>query len=131
MSGTGQKGSSAPTHLTPMAMDQPIGQTAKGETILATPYFGQMITRILAYLGQPVSSGGSGGGGGTNLTIGEQINNLQTAVELLAASGQSTADLSSRVAELESMISKLRTIVGPIIAEDPTAIAKTIATWGM
>lgn len=83
MSGTGQKGSSAPAYLTPMAPGQPIGETADGKAILPSFYFSQMIVRILAYLGQPVGSSSSGGG--DTLTIGEQIAALQELITLLSS----------------------------------------------
>lgn len=74
-------GGGAPTRLTPMSMDQPIGHT-RGEAgnveVWPSPYFAQVIVRILAYLGQPLSPGGSGGG--SNSTIGEQILVLQESM---------------------------------------------------
>lgn len=129
MSGSGQSGSGAPSHLTPIAMDQPIGMSEDGKAVLPTYWFGQMITRILAYLGQPVS--GSGSSGGSNLTIGEQIAALQTSIDILESAGSTVAGLASRVAELEALAGRLRALIGSPADEEILARVKSIATWGM
>ena len=129
MSGTGQKGSSAPAYLTPMAPGQPIGETADGKAILPSFYFSQMIVRILAYLGQPVGSSSSGGGG--TLTIGEQIAALQESITLLESANLSSAALAGRLAALEDVVSGVRISVRRPADTDSAETAKTIATWGM
>ena len=129
MSGTGQKGSSAPAYLTPMAPGQPLGETADGKAILPSFYFSQMIVRILAYLGQPVGSSSSGGGG--TLTIGEQIAALQESITLLESANLSSAALAGRLAALEDVVSGVRISVRRPADTDSAETAKTIATWGM
>ena len=129
MSGTGQKGSSAPAYLTPMAPGQPIGETADGKAILPSFYFSQMIVRILAYLGQPVGSSSSGGG--DTLTIGEQIAALQESITLLEFANLSSAALAGRLAALEDVVSGVRISVRRPADTDSAETAKTIATWGM
>lgn len=129
MSGTGQKGSSAPAYLTPMAPGQPIGETADGKAILPSFYFSQMIVRILAYLGQPVANSGSGGGG--TLTIGEQIAALQDAITLIESSNSSVTGLAARLAELEDVTARLRAVVGTPLDEGCDARIKAICAWGM
>ena len=129
MSGTGQKGSSAPAYLTPMAPGQPIGETADGKAILPSFYFSQMIVRILAYLGQPVGSSSSGGGG--TLTIGEQIAALQESITLLESANLSSAALAGRLAAHEDVVSGVRISVRRPADTDSAETAKTIATWGM
>jgi hypothetical protein len=110
MSGSSKNSSVAPTKLTPMAMDQPIGQTGDGQPILATSYFGQVITRILAYLGQPApaSASGGGGSGGNNLTISEQISQLNTSITVLQAAGSSSSGMSGRISGIEEALQKIR-----------------------
>jgi|SRR5580700_2732027 hypothetical protein len=124
MSGTGQRNTAAPTRLTPIATDQPIGQSAGGETLIfGSPYFTQMITRILAYLGQPGSGTGAVTSGGTTLTISEQLSQLQTSVATLQAQpGALVSGLSSRVAALETEVARLRlfTLRPPVAAVPST-----------
>ena len=112
MSGTGQRNTAAPTRLTPIANDQPIGQSSDGQTLVfGSPYFTQMITRILAYLGQPTSSSNlttTVGGNTTNLTVTEQLSQLQTIVSNIQVSpGALISGLSSRVAAVEATLALL------------------------
>ncbi len=79
MSGTGQN-NRAPTRLTPMGTDQPIGNDPKGTGIWPSMWFAQMIERLLSYVGQPVSSNTPG------QTISSQVGTLNTAVDRLSAS---------------------------------------------
>ena len=108
MSGSGQPGHRAPTRLTPIEIDQPIADPATGRP---TPYFGQMVQRILSYLGQPgPTTGGGTGGGGSGLTITEQLNTLNTQVEILqATSGGNTprSGLAAQVAVIENIVRNL------------------------
>ena len=128
MSGTGQSHTGAPKVLTPIAIDQPIGNTVDGKAVLPTFYFGQMIQRILAYLGQPVATRSTGSGG--NPTIGEQLTALNNSVTQLEAASNSIFALTARVSGLESEIARLKAVLGarPDNAEDTP---KIIATWGM
>lgn len=108
MSGAGQT-SGAPTFLTPIAVDQPIGRDAEGRDVGATMYFSQMIQRILSYLGQPAQATGGGGSGGiTNLTVSQQLTNIQNEISNLRASPDAaTVGLAGRVSYLESMLRDL------------------------
>lgn len=99
MSGTGQSNTQAPTRLTPIVLDQPIVDAQTGQP---TPYFGQVIQRILSYLGQPATSS-SGGGSGSGLTITEQITNLNTQVEVLQAQAAGNTPQSGTISRLSSL----------------------------
>jgi hypothetical protein len=100
MSGTGQSNTQAPTRLTPIVLDQPIVDARTGQP---TPYFGQMIQRILSYLGQPATSSSGGGGSGSGLTITEQITNLNTQVEVLQAQAAGNTPQSGTISRLSSL----------------------------
>lgn len=67
MSGTGVPNNEAPTRLTPMSLDQPVGSTREGMPVYPSLWFAQMIQRILSYLGQPGTSG---------QTLTEQVTNI-------------------------------------------------------
>jgi hypothetical protein len=58
MSGTGTNDFSAPSRLTTIAGDQPIGTGTDGSLVLPSFYFLQFLQRILSYLGQPTSNSG-------------------------------------------------------------------------
>jgi hypothetical protein len=104
MSGTGQSNTQAPTRLTPIVLDQPIVDARTGQP---TPYFGQMIQRILSYLGQPGSATTTGTTGSSGLTVTEQLNNLSTQIEILQASAAGNTPQSGtigRLATIENII---------------------------
>jgi hypothetical protein len=140
MSGTDQNNTSAPTRLTPIAGDQPIGTDADGRPIAPTFYFFQMIQRILAYLGQPGSSGTAGGPAtsGSSLTVSEQLTQLTQAVLTFSqAPGSEAAGLNGRVAALESALGNrpiffpaAPTVAAPNAPGVSMALAETISYWG-
>lgn len=124
MSGTGQNSNAAPTTLTPIAVDQPTGVDADGRPVYGSMYFLQMITRILAYLGQPGSStGGAGGGGGSNLTISEQLTNLENAVlNLQQGTGSAAPGLDGRLSLIERIIGRMPWLSTPTAPVPPADI---------
>lgn len=147
MSGTGQKNTAAPTRLTPIAIDQPIGQGADSTLIFPSQYFAQSYTRLLAYLGQPGPSSGGGSGGGSNMTITEQLSALTTLItENIGALSAGIVGLTGRVAALEAALANIQafprspseqtartdSLIARVEAlEQAVASAKTIVTWGM
>lgn len=110
MSGTGQHNTTAPTRLTPISVDQPIGQDQSGNGIFPSLYFAQSYTRVLAFLGDPSSSSSSGGSGtGGNMTVVEQLDSLTTTVSQMAAQvGAGLAALAARVDGLEAIVRAMR-----------------------
>lgn len=130
MSGTGQKDSQAPTRLTPIVLDQSIVDTASGRP---TPYFGQMIQRILSYLGQPGSTTATGTSTSSGLTVTEQLNNLTTSVETLqAASGGGTpaqVGLVARIASLEALVRNSLRYNQPPPAKPDFTSAQILSWW--
>jgi hypothetical protein len=133
MSGTGQRNTAAPTRLTPIAVDQPIGQDSEGKLIFPSQYFAQSYTRVLAYLGQPgASSTGGGGSGGSNLTISEQLTMLAAAIVATTGElGNGVPGLAGRVAALERRITDTQVLPRPPLDRRAASVAKIIAYWGM
>ena len=108
MSGTGHSNTAAPSRLTPIAQDQPIGHTEDGHPIKGSMYFNQMITRILAYLGQPGPTGTGGASGGNNLTVSEQLTNLTNAiVGLQQGPGTAAPGISGRLSIVEEILARM------------------------
>lgn len=129
MSGTGQKDAQAPTRLTPIVLDQSIVDPVSGRP---TPYFGQMVQRILSYLGQPVPIA-TGTFSNSGLTVSEQLNNLTTAVEILqAASGGGTpaqVGLVARIASLEALVRNSLRYNQPPPAKPDFTSAQILSWW--
>jgi hypothetical protein len=53
MSGTDTNDFAAPTRLTTIVGDQPIGNATDGSLVMPSMYFLQMLQRVLSYIGQP------------------------------------------------------------------------------
>jgi len=98
MSGTGQANTSAPSRLTPIAGDLPIGTDKNGDAVHATFAFFQTIQRILSYLGQPSPSSPSGG---SSATLSEQVTAIGAGVVSGFELSPEAAGLSGRVTVLE------------------------------
>ena len=96
----------APSRLTPINVTQAFGQDDQGKPVYPSMEFAQMIQRLLSFIGQPASSGGTIIGG-NNFTISEQISNItdQTAA-LGQAPGSEAAGLTARVALLEAELTR-------------------------
>lgn len=128
MSGFGSS-NQAPTRLTPIVVDQPITDARTGQP---TPYFAQMMQRVLSYLGQPGSSTGTGTTSSSGLTVSEQLTNLNTSVEVLqAAAGGVTpgqAGVTSRIALIEQIIRNLLRF-GPPPPQRPNMTPALIMSW--
>lgn len=91
MSGTGVPDNSAPTVLTPMIPDQPIGNTRAGEQVYPSFWFSQTLLRILAYLGQPNGSGS---------TVSQQISNIGDIITNNTTNNSSSSTIASVAALL-------------------------------
>ena len=100
MSGTGTEDFRAPTRLTPIAGDQPIGyydEAAGG--VLPSTYFTQMLQRIISYLGQPTENNPPG------QTISSQVGDLNELVALAAnGPGPAVPGLNARVSAVEAAL---------------------------
>jgi hypothetical protein len=124
VSGTGHSNTAAPSRLTPIAQDQPIGLTPDGHPIVGTLYFNQMITRILAYLGQPGPSGGGGASGGNNLTVSEQLTNLTNAIiGLQQGPGTAAPGISGRLSIVEEILARMPWLM-PRAPKEPRRIVR-------
>lgn len=81
MSGTGTNSLSAPSQLSTISGDQPLGNTMDGQPVMPSFYFLQFLQRILSYIGQPV------GNSGVTLTT--------TAVEALASAQEALTQVTN------------------------------------
>lgn len=90
MSGTGHNDFLAPTRLTPVAADQPIGQMVGGQ-VMPSMFFSQMIQRILAYLGQPAQSA-------DGQTLTDQVIAIGVIADTALQTAQSAASVAISVA---------------------------------
>lgn len=77
MSGSGTNNFSAPSQLSTISGDQPLGSTTDGKPVMPSFYFLQFLQRILSYIGQPV------GNSGITLTT-TAVEALSTAQEALS-----------------------------------------------
>lgn len=81
----------------------------------------QWMQRLSAFVG-PVQTSGGSGGGTTNVSLSEQLSDLTTIVESLAA--QSNADFTARgqIAALQQSIIGLRALLGQQSQQSPPAL---------
>jgi hypothetical protein len=118
MSGTGRPDFQAPTRLTPIAGDQPIGQGDASGTVRPSMYFVQLIQRLLSYIGQPTSGNVAG------QTLSGQVGSLNIATTIIQNSpGPAAPSINARLSALEAASARP---ISPVPAMDDTNPALTI-----
>lgn len=118
MSGTGQEDFRAPTRLTPIAGDQPIGTGDSAGQVRPSMYFTQLIQRLLSYIGQPTT------GNVTGQTLSSQVGELNIGFTIIENSpGPAAPSINARVSALESASARA---ISPVPAMDGTKPALTV-----
>lgn len=127
MSGTDQPGFRAPSRLTPIAMDQPIGHDMSGGKVMPTPYFAQMLQRILSYVGQPPTSGAGAGGVTISEALSTVTNNVvENQFTLKAADLGQAAQSEAMERAFEQLAGRLPGLPAPVASRGRAADAPII-----
>lgn len=102
MSGTGQNDASAPTRLTPPTGDMPFTEDRKGGQSWLTMYGLQMLQRLLAYIGQPVTGNPPG------QTLSSQVAALNGEIGLAIFAPSTDTPTQFQVQQLRQRVARLQ-----------------------
>lgn len=120
MSGT----SPAPQRIVPPLGDQPLFDSSGRPT---QPMV-QWMQRLSAFVG-PVQTSGGSGGGTTNVSLSEQLADLTTIVESLAAQSSTDFTARSQIAALQQSIIGLRALLGQQSQQPPASPLAAPPPW--